>query len=193
MIDEPTSLDLVDVALRLAAYFDTHQHAYAFGGALALGFWGVPRGTLDVDVTLFVANSEPDEMVAILQEAGCSLSHSSAMLSLHEHGFCRVNFRGIPLDIFLPTIPFYEQARARRRTVTLRHQPICIWDAETLCVFKMMFFRLKDLADVEQIIQVQGDRLDRSWVRDQIIAIHGPRDPRVARWGELAEPSTPDR
>jgi hypothetical protein len=186
MIDPQSPLDVIDVALQLAKFFDAHQHAYAFGGALALGYWGAPRGTLDVDVTLFFGQSELDECVSILQDAGCSFAHTDAMIALRGHGFCRVRFQGIQLDVFLPTIPFYQKAKERRRAVILRGQSIKIWDAETLCVFKMMFFRLKDLADVEQIIQVQGDRLDRSWVLEQIVEIHGQRDPRVARWQELA-------
>lgn len=48
-----------------------------------------------------------------------------------------------------------------------------------------MFFRLKDLADVQEILRVQGDRLDREWVLKQVTAIYGARDPRVARWQEL--------
>jgi hypothetical protein len=107
------------------------------------------------------------------------------MESLREHGFCRVKYQGFQLDIFLPTTPFYEHARSRRKCVTLSGQPIMIWDAETLCVFKMMFFRLKDLADVEQILWVQGPALDRQWIKDRLVEIYGNRDPRVNRWTEL--------
>ena len=57
-----------------------------------------------------------------------------------------------------------------------------IWDAATLCVFKMMFFRRKDLADVEQLLRVQRDQLDTSWVLNQIIELYGQRD-RASRSG----------
>ena len=60
-----------------------------------------------------------------------------------------------------------------------------IWDAETLCVFKIMFFRLKDLADVEEILRVQGEGLDRHWVGGQLEEIYGRRDPRISRWRDL--------
>ena len=61
-----------------------------------------------------------------------------------------------------------------------------IWDAETLCVFKMMFFRRKDLADVEQLLRMGGDTLDRDWVRTQLLDIYGGRDPRISQWDDLA-------
>jgi hypothetical protein len=88
--------------------------------------------------------------------------------------------------VFLPIVPFYEQARQRRKQVLVGDQPIMIWDAETLCVFKMMFFRRKDLADVEQILRMGGPQLDRDWVLDQLIDLYGRRNPRISPWRELA-------
>jgi hypothetical protein len=152
---------------------------------LALGYWAAPRGTVDADLTVYLPADQPEVCTSLLQEIGCDFRTTDATISLTDHGFCRVDYRGFQLDVFVPIIPFYELARTRRREVPLDHQRIMIWDAETLCVFKMMFFRLKDLADVEAILQVQGPQLDRQWVHDQILAIYGPRDPRVSRWAEL--------
>ena len=81
------------------------------------------------------------------------------------------------LDVFLPTIPFYEAARMRRRRLILANQPVMVWDAESLAVFKMMFFRRKDLADVEQILRTQGAQFDRQWVREHLAEMYGARDP----------------
>ena len=60
------------------------------------------------------------------------------------------------------------------------------WDAKTLAVFKMMFFRRKDLADVEQILRTQGAQFDRPWVREQLAGMYGAGDPRLSAWDELA-------
>ena len=64
-------------------------------------------------------------------------------------------------------------------------QAITVWDAETLCVFKMMFLRRKDLADVEQVLRVQGSTLDRAWVQAYLEEIFGKGDPRMSQWREL--------
>ena len=168
--NQPT--DTVEVARQIAAALDAAGCEYALGGALALGFWSEPRSTLDVDLTLFILPSEPSRCVRLLQNIGCSVRANEAIQSLSEHGFCQVEFGTRRIDVFLPIIPFYEHARLRRRQVMLGGQPIMIWDAETLCVFKMMFFRRKDVADAEQLLRVQGDRLDfdstlRSTTRQQ--------------------------
>lgn len=160
-------------------------HDYALGGAIALGFWGTPRGTLDVDLTLFLPLDQPHECLRLLRGIGCDVNEPAALASLREHGFCKVTNAGLVVDVFLPSIPFYDEARKRRSRRPIAEQEVWVWDAETLTVFKMMFFRLKDLADVEQILRSQGARLDRDWIRHHLEAMYGRRDPRIARWDEL--------
>jgi hypothetical protein len=178
-------IDAAAAAAQLADRLQARGQEYALGGAIALGYWGVPRGTVDVDVTVFLPAERPTECVWLLQEIGCEFSAATALEWLREHGFCRVRFAGIDVDVFVPIIPFYEAARARRKSVELAGRPIVIWDAESLAVFKMMFFRRKDLADVEQILRTQRATFDRAWVREQLAAMYGTRDPRLSAWDDL--------
>lgn len=50
-------------------------------------------------------------------------------------------------------------------------QAAMIWDAASLIVFKLMFFRRKDVADVEGILRIQRGRLDLDWVRCQLAGL----------------------
>jgi hypothetical protein len=177
----------IQVAKKLAAKLESQGKEYALGGAIALGYWGLPRGTVDVDLTLFLSPEILSDCLWLLQEIDCEFSSTKAAESLREHGFCRVTYLGRNVDVFLPIIPFYEAARVRRKTVDLDGQPIMVWDAETLSVFKMMFFRRKDLADIEQILVTQGNQFDRSWVRERLVELYGARDPRISAWDELVK------
>lgn len=154
MADHEHNPDATDIAKQVAEKLTAAGQDYAIGGAIALGYWAEPRGTLDVDFTLFMAADRPGECAWLLQNIGCEFSSSEAIQSLNEHGYCRVVYDGMRVDVFLPIVPFYEAARQRRQRVVLDGQEVFVWDAETLTVFKMMFFRRKDLADVEQIIRV---------------------------------------
>lgn len=180
------------VAARLAALLDDVGVDYAFGGAIALAFAGEPRATIDVDMTLFVDPPEPAACVDALERVGCSLQRKSALESLAEHGFCRVQFDGLQVDVFLPTIPFHQAARDRRLRVKLLNQDCYVYSPEAVTVLKLMFFREKDFVDVKQILRVQGDRLDREWVREQLVEIFGRRDPRVTAWDDIAANTPPD-
>ena len=185
MSEAETSGSAAAIARQLAAQLELRRQEYALGGAIALGYWGAPRGTVDVDVTVYLPSDKPSDCVWLLQEIGCELSAVEAIGSLREHGFCRVTLGGVRVDVFLPIAPFYEAARARRKRVEIAGQPAMIWDAETLTVFKMMFFRRKDLADVEQILRSQAAQFDRAWVRERLAETYGGRDPRLAAWDDL--------
>lgn len=185
MANSSVPQDVVDVARQLAAALDQQSQDYALGGAIALGFWANPRGTLDVDLTLFLPPERPGECIWLLGDIGCDVTASEAQKSLSEHGFCRAMCGEFRVDVFLPTTPFYEVARTRRRRVDLEGQSVMIWDAECLTVFKMMFFRDKDLVDIKQMLRTQGPDFDRTWVRNQLEAAFGQRDPRLTRWDEI--------
>ena len=181
----PDSPDSYQVAEQLAAQLEAAGCDYALGGAIALGFWAEPRNTLDVDVTLYLPLDDPQGCMRLLEKIGCEFEPRRTEKLLTEHTFCQVQFLGMRLDVFLPMSSFYAPAKARRRQVPIGSRQAYIWDAETLCVFKMMLFRRKDLVDIESMLRSQGDALDRQWIEASLIDLYGQRDPRVSQWREL--------
>ena len=55
--------------------------------------------------------------------------------------------------------------------------------AEALAIFKLLFFRTKDIADLERLLAVSP--LDRAYVRRELVEMMSEDDVRVARWDEL--------
>lgn len=70
MVDPQSALE---GGLLIARAFTRADIPYALGGALALGVWGVPRGTLDVDVNVFVAEARLGEVGEVLRGLGVRL------------------------------------------------------------------------------------------------------------------------
>lgn len=62
---------------------------------------------------------------------------------------------------------------------------VFVWEPEVLCIFKMMFMRTQDFADIEKLWEAQPETLDTAWVREQLIDIFGQRDPRISNWDEI--------
>jgi hypothetical protein len=184
---EPNPPPVAEVAARLAKRLEEIECDYALGGAIALACWAEPRGTVDADVSFFLPIKELGKTVAVLHAINAEFSESKVRESLAEHGFCSVQFLGRRLDVFLPIAAIYESARPRRKKMPVGGRQVMVWDAETLSVFKMMFFRRKDLADVEAILRTQGENIDLSWVESQLIEMYGNRDPRVSQWNELVD------
>jgi hypothetical protein len=52
-------------------------------------------------------------------------------------------------------------------------------------VFKLLFYRAKDLLDLERLVAVAGADLDHRWVRDRIAEMMGEADPRVRDWDAI--------
>ncbi len=157
---------------------------YAIGGALALGAWSEPRATRDIDVTLWVDSGELGRAFKVLRGAGIDVEEAKARARAMRDGMFAGRADGVRVDVFVPSIPFYDAALADRRRVALLGRSVLVLSATSLSVFKMLFFRRKDLADLERLLAI-SDEVDSSAVRAELVAMVGEEDPRIATWDEL--------
>jgi hypothetical protein len=177
-----------EVARSIADVLEKHDLPYAIGGAIALGFYAPPRATIDVDVNVFVSPTEGlDTLLAALEEGVFVPAEPLDRLArrAREEGQFRGTVRGLRVDVFVPAIPFYARLRDRRREVILFGRSMWILSAEDLAVLKLMFFRRKDLADVEAIMRDQGSSFDRAYVRDSIADLVGSTDERLKAFDDI--------
>ncbi|MCK6511233.1 nucleotidyltransferase family protein [Myxococcota bacterium] len=157
----------------------------AIGGALALGFWAGPRGTIDVDLNVFVEEAEYERLLDILLEAGCSFHREKCLQDAEQGNAMILQKDGWPIDLFVPSIPFYSEAQRTVRRVRLREKDVPVLGPEALCVFKLLFFRRKDIVDLERLVALQGHKLDRAYIRGWIVDMLGEEDPRVGEWDRI--------
>jgi hypothetical protein len=80
---------------------------------------------------------------------------------------------------------FAEAARTRTLLTSPDGESVWFLSPEALAVFKLLFFRPKDLVDLERLIAVQGAGLDRAYVRRWIVDMMDESDARVAAWDDL--------
>lgn len=175
-------MNAAEVAVALAEQLELHRIPYAVGGAIAYGFWGNPRGTHDVDLNVFVPASTPDNVIDVLISWGVRFDRDAALASARERGDARGYCDDLPVDVFFVSIPLHESAAERTCRVHLLEHEISILSAEDLIVFKLLFFRGKDVVDVERVVAVQGAGLDRNYVRRWLVDCVGEADERVQRW-----------
>lgn len=88
------------------------------------------------------------------------------------------------VDVFVPSIPFYEEAARRRVRTRIGEGLAWVHSAEVLALFKMLFFCPKDLIDVERMLGVRGAAFDRAFVRDALVTMLG-EDERLPRWDAI--------
>lgn len=181
--------DPLDAGLKLARSFDMCGIPYALGGALAYGVWAIPRATIDVDVNVFTSDEELPRVFDALESLGIDVDRPGAAQAVAARGMFAVRWGRYRIDIFTPSIPFSEEAARTRRTHDIEGQRVTFLSAEALAVFKLLFFRPKDIVDLERMIAVQGEHLDHAYVRQQLVAMMGEDDPRTMKWDELTRPA----
>jgi hypothetical protein len=102
-----------------------------------------------------------------------------------QDGQFRGRIDGIRVDVFVPAIPFYAEMANRTRAVPLLGRPMHILSPQDLLTLKMMFFRRKDLADVEAVLRHRPQGLDARWVRAKLVDMVGEDDERIREWDSI--------
>lgn len=155
---------------------------HAFGGALALAWCtGRARGTIDIDINVFVDSQECEQVFAALPK-GVTTGEEQLNIILRD-GQVRLWWDNTPLDIFLNTTGFHSEAAQRIRFETFMGEALPFLSCFDLAVFKAFFNRTKDWADLEEM--VAACTVDVSAVTAQIIDMLGVDDERVVKLQQL--------
>lgn len=123
---------------------------FAYGG-VAVGVWGDPRETQDVDAVVVIGEQETSAVLDVLTRDGfeCSADHRRLF---PIDGWARLEFQGRYGDLALGRTAFDESAFGRRRRMTIYGLPIWVACAEDLVLYKLVAYRYKDLADAEAVL-----------------------------------------
>jgi hypothetical protein len=160
MADKPASSDEIH---QLAGFLRSQGVVHAFIGGVAMGAWGVPRGTFDLDV---VIASTPDEVLRLLASipdqgwvvdpifASGFRDRLAGMEKIHMQ--LPVGSTLLTVDMFLDSTPFLHSVLDRRVSIDLGHGPIHVCTAADLILLKLIAGRPKDLLDIENLHTIQG-------------------------------------
>lgn len=162
-----------------------HGFPHAIGGALALGVAGVPRGTKDVDINVFVGEGDVPRVVEVLRALGIELDPDAALARARRDGMFVGLWDGMPIDVFVPSIPFSHEAGRTTVSVSVDGWTGRFLSPEAITVFKLLFFRIKDRGDLERLVAVRGEHLDHAYIRRWIVDMMGDDDERVRAWDDI--------
>jgi hypothetical protein len=167
-----------DKLLRLHATLDAADIPHAFGGAIALAYYAQPRGTVDIDVNVFVSPSRYADLVEILRPLG--VTSGPPLKQVVRDGQARVRWGRTPIDLFFSSEAIHDAMQARVRVVPFDSDRIPVLAPEHLIVAKVVFDRTKDWADIEEmLLAVPG--LDLAEAEHWLDDLLGGTDPRVER------------
>jgi hypothetical protein len=172
--------------LAVHAAFAAAEVPHAFGGALALAYYGTPRGTQDIDVNVFVAANESARVLEALTQIGVATGGVRERKEIRERGQVRLRWERTPLDLFFSYDPLHASCLARIRSVPFgADASLPILSAEDLVIFKVLFDRPKDWNDVAEVLYARGPDFAVSYTLDWLRRILAPRDARLEKIEKL--------
>lgn len=155
---------------------------HAFGGAIALAYWTLdPRGTSDIDVNIFAPATDSRRALEALPDRIEQPPDVADVIA--RDGQARLWWEGTPIDLFFDYLPVHADAARARRRVPFEGVEIPVLGPVELAVFKVMFDRTRDWADLEAMAEMGS--LDVDAVRATLRTMLDGDDERFDRLAAL--------
>jgi len=152
--------------------FDSLGLRYAIMGGIAVRVYGIPRATYDVDFTAAVSRNTLPDLFQRVQSLGYSVPDPYLQGWLDQvGGMPLVKFRlflagrQIDVDVFLAESPYQSSLLDRRRRSKLNGIEAWLVSPEDLVLLKLLANRPRDIADVGDVLFMQG-QLDIKYMRE---------------------------
>lgn len=175
-------MDPLAVVLLVARAVEACGLRYVVGGSLASSVSGEPRATLDADV---MVDLRPESIACLVAALGGDFHADADALARAVRERTSVNLIHLPsaakVDLFvMGATPIEARQMERRQKIAVGSPPraeLYIYTAEDILLQKLRWFRRggevsdRQWRDVLGIVLVQGQRLDRDYLRGAASAI----------------------
>lgn len=152
-----------EAATRIGTRLEESGIEYGIGGALALGAWGAPRTTKDVDLSIFASVDGFANVSDALERAGVMFDRDRAPKDIDRIGMFTGKLGGVVIDMFMSQHPHMLEMRRRRQRIDTPDGHLYFITAEDLCVMKLVYGRPKDVGDLERLFAART--LDVGYIR----------------------------
>ena len=128
------------------------QVEYLLIGGYAVGYYGYPRATADIDIWIAIKPENAEKVVKVLQEFGFGVEELTPDLFLEEEQIIRMGVPPVRIEI-LTTISgvSFEECYAARQVDELDGIEVNLISLDHLKVNKKASGRYKDLNDLENL------------------------------------------
>jgi hypothetical protein len=155
---------------------------HAFGGGLALAYYGEPRVTVDIDINVFASIDRWSEVESAL--AGVPIDLDLDPNELAGERQARLPWDLNPVHLFFSYDDLHAEMPQAIRRVPLAGTEIPIVAPEHLVIRKALLGRTKDWLDIEAIL-IAFRPLDLEMIETWLRRLVGERDARVTKFEDL--------
>ena len=137
---------------------------YLIIGGIAVGVFGEPRFTQDVDIIIFIKKPELGSFLVRAEEMGFSFDRKMVLSEAKERGVFRLFLEDLHLDLLIAYTELERRALKRKVSVKIFDKDVFLPSKEDLLLLKIIPNRLRDLIDAEGIALRHKGRLDRKYL-----------------------------
>ena len=138
-------------------------------GGLAVGIWGAPRATVDID---FLVSMKTDDYNILKKK----LKESEKFIFIYDEPmtFARISFmratlksnKDISIDFLFADDDFKNKALRRKETIQVAGFSVNVTTPEDLVILKLLSGREQDRLDAKKILEIQKGNLDMEHIQN---------------------------
>ena len=162
---------LTEVVKKIGKICGEENVKVVFMGGIAVGVYGLPRATFDVDCLGLISDDSLSRLLGELKKNGFTFDIQQPVKTINGKPFITLMYSKykIYVDIFIAQSDFYKKIITRARSIKFAAAKIRIIAPEDLILMKLQARREKDLDDVRGILQENRGKLDfaylQSWAK----------------------------
>ena len=148
----------------IVTFLDRHEIPYMVIGGIANVVWGIPRTTLDVELTIWVDEQRLSQLAEMMiQTFSSRVEHAAAFVN-ETRVLPLTTAEGVDVDVIFGQLLYEQQAIQRATRHAIQGVEVRVCRPEDLVIHKLVSEPPKDRDDVRGLLQQQAGRLDRAYL-----------------------------
>ena len=159
---------LIESLKELCYFLENNGIEYTLVGGLAVGIWGVPRATVDID---FLVSMKTDDYKILKKK----VKESEKFIFIYDEPmtFARISFlratlksnKDISVDFLFADDDFRNEALKRKEIIRVAGFSVNVTTPEDLIILKLLSSRKQDNLDAKKILEIQKGNLDKEYIQ----------------------------
>lgn len=168
---------LWESAVELSEFLESQGFNFCFIGGIALQRWGEPRMTDDLDLTVVLPFGEEQAAAKKILPRYQSRHPSPLSFAIEARILLLQDIAGTEIDLSIGGMPFeYRMLDSASPWIVPGGGQIVTCSAEYLVVLKAFASRDQDWIDIENVVQRQGEQLDRTVILEELEPLAGLKE-----------------
>ena len=137
-------------------------------GGMANAVWGEPRSTLDIDITVWIAEEKIESFIRLISEKFLPIVPDPLRFISETRVLPLQTPRGIRIDCIFGGLPYEKEAIDRAVELDIAGTSVRFCTPEDLILHKIVSERSRDIEDVRGIIFRRIKSLDTAYLAPRI-------------------------